>query len=130
MSNDYDVGYRRPPKATRFEPGKSGNPKGRPKGSKNLSADLKEVLDEIMTVKEAGKTKRISKQRAMVMSLMARAIKGDVRATNTLFAMILRLLPEEQGEDESILHVDDLKLLQEFEESILVAARGKDRHDG
>ena len=130
MSNDYDVGYGRPPKATRFEPGKSGNPKGRPKGSKNLSADLKEVLDEIMTVKEAGKTKRISKQRAMVMSLMARAIKGDVRATNTLFAMILRLLPEEQGEDESILHVDDLKLLQEFEESILVAARGKDRHDG
>ena len=31
-ARDYDVGYARPPKATQFAPGKSGNPKGRPKG--------------------------------------------------------------------------------------------------
>ena len=30
----YEVGYAKPPKATRFQPGKSGNPKGRPKGSR------------------------------------------------------------------------------------------------
>jgi hypothetical protein len=29
--HDYDVGYRRPPVAARFQPGRTGNPKGRPK---------------------------------------------------------------------------------------------------
>ena len=32
---DYAVGYGRPPKATQFKPGRSGNPRGRPKGAKS-----------------------------------------------------------------------------------------------
>jgi hypothetical protein len=36
----YKVGYGKPPKATRFKPGKSGNAKGRPQGSRNLASDL------------------------------------------------------------------------------------------
>jgi hypothetical protein len=31
------VGYGRPPLATRFRAGQSGNPRGRPKGARNLS---------------------------------------------------------------------------------------------
>ena len=31
----YAVGHGKPPEATRFKPGQSGNPKGRPKGKKN-----------------------------------------------------------------------------------------------
>ena len=31
--NNYEVGYRRPPVATRYPKGKSGNPKGRPKAA-------------------------------------------------------------------------------------------------
>jgi len=33
----YEVGYGKPPRHTRFEPGVSGNPHGRPKDAKNLS---------------------------------------------------------------------------------------------
>ena len=33
--DDYDVGYKKPPKTKQFKKGKSGNPGGRPKGSKN-----------------------------------------------------------------------------------------------
>ena len=35
QARQYEVGYGKPPQATRFQPGKSGNPKGRPKGSRN-----------------------------------------------------------------------------------------------
>ena len=39
-----EVGYRKPPKATQFKQGQSGNPHGRPKGTKNLKTDLIEEL--------------------------------------------------------------------------------------
>jgi hypothetical protein len=32
--DDEKVGYKRPPKATQFKPGKTGNARGRPKGSR------------------------------------------------------------------------------------------------
>ena len=40
------IGYKRPPKATQFQKGQSGNPRGRPRGSKNLSTLISEALDE------------------------------------------------------------------------------------
>ena len=54
MAQEYEVGYRKPPKTTRFKAGKSGNPKGRPKGSTNLATDLSAELSEQITVREGG----------------------------------------------------------------------------
>ncbi len=44
--SDYEVGYGKPPRHTRFQPGRSGNPRGRPKDTKNLKTDLIEELAE------------------------------------------------------------------------------------
>jgi hypothetical protein len=63
---DSKVGYGNPPKATRFKPGHSGNPKGRPKGSRNLATDLAAELGEQITVREEGHSRRITKQRALI----------------------------------------------------------------
>ena len=92
MPSEYEVGYKRPPMHTRFKNGRSGNPNGRPKGTKNLTADLAEELQERVLVKEGAKQRQISKQRAMIKSLMAKAMKGDTRATTVIYTMMLRPL--------------------------------------
>jgi hypothetical protein len=89
MSDDYEVGYGKPPKSTQFKPGQSGNPKGRPKGTKNLVTDLNEELSEKIVVTEGGKPLTITKQRAMIKSIAVKAMSGDVRAATILMRLML-----------------------------------------
>ena len=92
-SSDNDgVGYKRPPKATQFKPGRTGNPKGRPKTVPTFKTDLNDELSELITVRENGQECKITKRRAMVKALVAAAIKGDVRATNTIVALSTKFL--------------------------------------
>ncbi len=131
MSRDYEVGYRKAPKATRFKPGKSGNPSGRPKGSKNLKTDIEDVLSETIPIKEGGKSKRVSKQRAVVMALVVRAMKGDVRAVNALFSTMLRFLPQEEVlEGLSALGADDAAILEAFAKQVLANNASRKTDDG
>jgi len=48
------TGYKRPPVATRWKKGQSGNPSGRKKGSLNLATDLIAELGEIIQINEGG----------------------------------------------------------------------------
>ena len=114
MAGEYDVGYRRPPKATRFKPGRSGNPKGRPKGSPNLATDLSAELGEQITVREGGQERRVSKQRALIKSLTAKALQGDVRATTALLALYARVIPEPPEEESGLVAEDELLVLRRF----------------
>ena len=54
--NEFDIGYRRPPKASQFQPGHSGNPRGRPKGGRKVGAVLQELMNAKVTVTEHGRT--------------------------------------------------------------------------
>jgi len=75
-----EVGYMKPPKRTQFTKGKSGNPKGRPKGSQNV-ATLMEMIDrQLVQVTENGRTRYVTKFRAMVLQLTNKALRGDIRA--------------------------------------------------
>jgi hypothetical protein len=72
-------------KDTRFQPGQSGNRKGRPKGSKNkrsnnYGAQVHKVLTEPVLVNKGGKRRRIPALVAMQTALMQRALTGDNRA--------------------------------------------------
>jgi hypothetical protein len=113
--DEYAVGYGRPPQHTRFKTGHSGNPKGRPKGTNNLKTDLMEELSERISMSEGGKPKKLSKQRALLKSLAAKAIKGDARAMNILLNLMVRVLEVSAEVRESeIISQEDLALLDNF----------------
>lgn len=118
--SDYEVGYKKPPKSTQFQPGQSGNPKGRPKGVKNLATDLEEELEQFVIVHEGNQTLKVTKQRAMLKSLFAKALKGDVRATSALITLIVGLEQSKaQSNDDGTLSADDLAILESFKQKVL-----------
>jgi hypothetical protein len=85
---DYTVGYGRPPKASQFKPGQSGNPKGRPKGSKNLSAVLQKVLSQRLPIREGNKRRTVSTLEAVVLKHVSKALQGENRAIHSLLQLI------------------------------------------
>ena len=101
VEDEDKVGYGRPPKHTQFKPGKSGNSKGRPKGHKNFSTELAEEIYQKISIQEGGKVAKVSKQRLVIKTLFAKASKGDVRAINSLIALILQYLPKDHKADET-----------------------------
>ena len=126
----YDVGYAKPPTQTQFKPGESGNPKGRPKGIRNLNTDLEEELSLKILVTEGGTQKETTKQRAMLKSLFAKALNGDVRAAGVLINLILGLEQARIADKEpEILGEDDLAILETYKARILAEAKasGKNR---
>jgi hypothetical protein len=122
--SDDRVGYGKPPRHSRFRKGQSGNPKGRPKGTRNLKTDLLEELQATVLVTEGVTKRRLSKQRAVLKSLTAKAINGDVRAVNTLLSLMARLLDLE-GLDtaDNPITADDAEILKAFERRLLQGAR-------
>lgn len=91
MSDDYEVGHGKPPKQTQFQKGRSGNPDGRPKASatptKKAASVLKEILNKKITVKDGGKTRRITKLEALLETLLNDALRGDKTARRLFVAM-------------------------------------------
>jgi hypothetical protein len=97
---DYEVGYSKPPRLRRFEPGQSGNPRGRPPGSKNLSSLLSKALDEPVIVVENNRRRKIAKRQAIVTQFVNQSAKGDLKATQLLLSILRDL--ESRGEPGSV----------------------------
>ena len=97
---DYEVGYGRPPKHTRFQPGRSGNPSGSSKGQRSAreAVDRGEVLAEQILLKEGGIERRMSRETALLKALYAKALKGDTRAAGFFLPPLPRARAEEPGD--------------------------------
>lgn len=78
------VGYGKPPAATRFKKGVSGNPKGRPKGSLNVATVFIKTLREKVVINEHGQRKRVTKLEAAMKQLINKAATGDQRSMRLL----------------------------------------------
>jgi hypothetical protein len=121
----YKIGYGKPPKATQLKKGTSGNPKGRPKGSLNLSTDLAAELSEQITLREGGRSRRVSKQRALIKSLLAKALQGDVRATTAVLALYARVITEPAEEPNDPIEIDEVQILRRFVPRLLKSIQPK-----
>jgi len=96
----YAVGYGKPPQSSRFKPGQSGNPKGRPRQKQRISdfeeglgpvlAAAARVMEKKVQFKKRGKVQQTTGLDALMQTLLAHAIDGDVRASRMLLALMER----------------------------------------
>lgn len=87
LESSNEGGYGKPPEATRFKKGVSGNPKGRPKGSLNVTTVLTKTLRERVVINENGQRKTVTKLEAALKQLVNKAASGDLRALAQLVAL-------------------------------------------
>jgi hypothetical protein len=107
------VGYGRPPRATRFKPGQSGNPKGRPRGSKNESTILKELLNEKLSLRQPnGRIKKIPALEGVHRKQLELALRGEVKSAVFVLNRYAALVSGELQIEE--LSEDDRAVLDAF----------------
>ena len=115
LRGDYEVGYGRPPVATRFQTGQSGNPKGRPKQARNARTIVADILTRKITLRDGRGERQVSYLEALLMRAADKAGKGDLRTLRFLIDLHEQSqadLPE-AGEDRD-LNPDDQALIADY----------------
>lgn len=108
--DDDRVGYRRPPKHTRFKKGQSGNPRGRPvkRPSADTPGEIGRVVREVSRMKVRGpQGEEVPMLKAQMMALANAGLKGKASAIK-LFAELLALALE-----DNVARHPELKLIDE-----------------
>jgi hypothetical protein len=111
----YEIGYRKPPKASRFVKGKSGNPEGRRKGSHKLETQLRTELQRKVTVTEGGRRRTMTRQQALIARTLSAALQGDQKAAALMLRLVIELERHAPPEpDESPTRESDRQILARF----------------
>ena len=122
----YTVGYCKPPQATQFKPGQSGNPSGRKRRQKTSIETLNDELARTIVTREGDKTSRITRMTAIIRRFIQKLLVGDGTAHRLFFGLLPQLdatlLSERErpvpstaaqlaAEDEAILQMLEAELL-------------------
>ena len=110
--DDDEIGYGKPPKRTQFQPGVSGNPRGRPRGSKNVRPAVREdqltklIFQEAnrkINIREDGRARKIKMAEAILRSLAAKAAQGHRLHQKLFLELYAQSQASERERDERIL---------------------------
>ena len=101
---DYPIGRGRPPVHTQWQPGQSGNPKGRRKGRRNVKTELREIAVKMITVRDGERERQVSLLGANVLAHGVKGAKGDVRSAGLFLnhAYRLGLLDEDEAIERAV----------------------------
>jgi hypothetical protein len=80
-------GYRRPPRTTRYTKGQSGNRPGRRRG-RHREAPYQAVLGRMVTIREGGVERCVTREEAFLLQLAKRGVEGDSAAARASLAII------------------------------------------
>lgn len=100
---DYEVGYRKPPRNRRFRKGVSGNPSGRPKKRSDFLSMLLEELNSQLTITVNGKRKRIRKSDVIIKQFANKASNGHLPTLRLLLPLYLQALQKKAEDDQRAL---------------------------
>jgi Family of unknown function (DUF5681) len=119
--NGFAVGYKKPPRHSRFQPGRSGYPGGRQKGVRNLGSDVKRTLEvPVRLYDEQGRARRVSTQEAALLRLREKALKGDARSIVQLLelAKIFNNNAAVESVGDKALAAEDQAILDAYAEEV------------
>lgn len=120
----YTVGYGKPPAASRFRPGQSGNPRGRPRAAKGLNVLVRDTLTQKVAVRTPSGEKRISRIEAALHKTVELAMKGNPRALAQLIKLYAQAVPDARPgagpqPSEEDLTATDVAMLEELRTMLL-----------
>jgi hypothetical protein len=101
-SDDYDVGYGKPPVHSRFQKGRSGNPKGKPKGKKNVKTMIRDILFEPLPMQVNGKQMNLNGVEGSALRLRQAGLGGDFRSAVQVVQLGMSLDPDVGSEKPEV----------------------------
>jgi GMP synthase PP-ATPase subunit len=121
MSIDDDddrVGYGKPPKHSRFKPGRSGNPKGKKRATRSFSTEVRATLGMPVVLTDSDRPRKVTTSEAALMRLREKALKGDSRSLDRLIELRREYCDENDTASEQV-DEEDAAILADYEARIL-----------
>lgn len=117
----YEVGYGKPPRETRFQKGVSGNRRGRPRGSKNLATIVLRESRKKVQVNGPSGTGTVTKLEAAVMQLGNKSAQGDPRASREFLSLVKR---SEESEENAASGAESTRV-SELDKQLMESLRSR-----
>jgi len=96
---EYEVGYRKPPKAFQFQKGRSGNPSGRPRKGQGIPEMLAKVAKQKVLIHGKKGSRYMTKLEACFTQLANKGAIGELRAAQLFIEMLTRFPEGVKHED-------------------------------